>query len=192
MRARQQDEFDKRPATSVDSTAGAQSNARATLLATFAQEYDGLLAKLTARLRSREAALDALHDVYIKLRATPDLTVPLHPGAYLYRAAVNHALNSKRKWSRALSVEPARLEAVLDPAPDPERIALAAIEMERALAALHELPSKRREIFLARWRDERTNGDIAVAFGMHKRSVQKDLAWTERYLRRALGWPGGR
>ena len=188
MRARQQYESEKNSTTSADSTAGAQSDALATLLAAFQQEYDGLLAKLTARLRSREAALDALHDVYIKLRATPDLTVPLHPRAYLYRAAINHALNSKRKWRHALSVEPALLEAVPDPAPDPERIALAAIEMERALSALHELPSKRREIFLARWRDERTNGEIAVAFGMHKRSVQKDLAWTERYLRSALGW----
>ncbi|EQB15947.1 hypothetical protein RLDS_09525 [Sphingobium lactosutens DS20] len=92
-----------------------------------------------------------------------------------------------RRAARTASVDKAELEAVPDAAPDPERAALASREMEHAIAALHQLPPKSRAIFLARWRDEKANEEIAVAFGMHKRSVQKDLARTELHLRRLLG-----
>ena len=159
----------------------------ATLLATLEQDYAILLARLSAQLLSPEFSADALQDTYIKLRSLPSVSDLRQPHAYLYRMALNLALNSKRKDTRAVPAEEFGLETLPDNAPDPERSALAAREMEQAFAALHELPPKRREIFLARWRDEKTNEEIAAAFGMHKRSVQKDLARAELHLRRMLG-----
>jgi RNA polymerase sigma factor (sigma-70 family) len=163
------------------------ANSVATLLAIFEQDYGILLARLSAQLRSPELAADALHDTYLKLRSLPSVADLRQPHAYLYRMALNLALNSMRKDARSVPAEEFGLEAVPDITPDPERSALAASEMEQAFAALHALPPKRREIFLARWRDEKTSEEIATAFGMHKRSVQKDLARAESYLRRMLG-----
>ncbi|MFW2448503.1 MAG: sigma factor-like helix-turn-helix DNA-binding protein [Qipengyuania pacifica] len=61
--------------------------------------------------------------------------------------------------------------------------------MSRALQALHALPIRRQAIFLAKWRDEKTQGEIAAEFGLHKRSVQKELARAEKYLRKVLRRP---
>ncbi|AOH86950.1 hypothetical protein AWL63_19685 [Sphingomonas panacis] len=157
------------------------------MLAVLEREYATLLIKLSAHLRSPEAAADALHDTYVKLRSLPPIRDVRQPVAYVYRMAINLALNRMRRDARAISVQMSQLENLPDGMPDPERSALAVREMEHAFGALNALPSKRREIFLARWRDGRTNEEIAVAFGMHKRSVQKVLARTELHLRSLLG-----
>jgi DNA-directed RNA polymerase specialized sigma24 family protein len=61
--------------------------------------------------------------------------------------------------------------------------------LNRALRALHTLPVKRQAIFLAKWRDEKTQAEIAAEFGLHLRSVQKELARVEAYLRKVLRRP---
>lgn len=122
----------------------------AELLAVLERDYATLLIKLSAYLRSPEAAADALHDTYVKLRARPPVSDLRRPEAYLYRMAINLALNSRRKDAPIVSAERFGLEDLPDSIPDPERSALAVREMEHTFAALHELPSKRREIFLAR------------------------------------------
>lgn len=161
----------------------------ADLLAALEQDYVALLVKLSAYLRSPDAAADALHDTYVKLRSQPPVTDLRQPRAYLYRMAINLALNSRRKDVRTVPSEMFEFEALPDAAPDPERSALAIREMEQMFAALHALPPRSRAIFLARWRDEKTNEEIATTLGIHKRSVQKDLARTELHLRAMLGRP---
>ncbi len=157
------------------------------LLATLEQDYAALLIKVSAYLRSTDAAADALHDTYLKLRSQPPITDLRKPRAYLYRMAINLALNSRRKDIRTVTKVMSEFADLPDGAPDPERSVLAIREMEQMFAALHALSPRSRAIFLARWRDEKTNEEIATTLGIHKRSVQKDLARTELHLRAMLG-----
>lgn len=166
---------------------GDQAAAISMLIAALEQDYASLLVKLSAHLRSPEAAAEALHDTYVKLRSQPLVSNVRFPKAYLYRMAINAALNRARKDARTDFATQSEFEGVPDAMPDPERTVLAVREMEQVFSALHALPPKTRAIFLARWRDEKTNEEIAVAFGIHKRSVQKDLARTELHLRQMLG-----
>ncbi|MBS89672.1 MULTISPECIES: RNA polymerase sigma factor [unclassified Sphingobium] len=159
------------------------------LLALLEIEYATLLARLSAHFRSPEAAAEALHDVYVKLRADPSIGDLHSPRSYLYRMAVNLAKNRSRSDWRTVHKDDAELSEFPDGAPDQEAVVLATDEMSRALQALHALPIRRQAIFLAKWRDEKTQGEIAAEFGLHKRSVQKELARAEKYLRKVLRRP---
>jgi RNA polymerase sigma-70 factor (ECF subfamily) len=75
------------------------------------------------------------------------------------------------------------IQSLRDEAPGPERTALAKQDVGKLLGALAALPEQRREIFLARWRDDLSHREIAALFGVHKRTVQKELAKAERFLR---------
>jgi RNA polymerase sigma factor (sigma-70 family) len=159
------------------------------LLALLEIEYTTLLTRLSAHLRSPEAAAEALHDVYVKLRAEPSIGELHSPRSYLYRMAINLAKNRSRTGWRTVNMDDAALHEILDGAPDQEAAALATDEMNRALQALHALPVRRQAIFLAKWRDEKSQGEIAAEFGLHKRSVQKELTRAELYLRKILRRP---
>ncbi|PZU64017.1 RNA polymerase sigma factor [Sphingobium sp.] len=178
------------PASEIDASFQATNQSRAQqLLALLENDYDALLARLSAHLSSPEAAADALHDVYVKLRAEPFIGELRNPPAYLYRMAVNLAKNRSRSDWHTVNMDDARLSEFPDSAPDQESAALAVDEMNRALQALHALPAQRQAIFLAKWRDEKSQGEIAAEFGLHKRSVQKDLARAEAHLRKILRRP---
>jgi len=159
------------------------------LLALLEIEYETLLARLSAHLRSPEAAAEALHDVYLKLRAEPSIGDIHRPRSYLHRMAVNLAKNRGRSDWRTVNMDDAELSEFPDSAPDQESATLASDEMSRTLQALHTLPVRRQAIFLAKWRDEKSQGEIAAEFGLHKRSVQKELARAETYLRKILHRP---
>lgn len=159
------------------------------LLALLEVEYESLLTRLSAHLRSPEAAADALHDVYVKLRAEPAIGDLRNPRSYLYRMAVNLAMNRRRGERHTVNMDAVELSEFPDGAPDQESAALAMDEMDRALRALHALPAKRQAIFLAKWRDEKSQAEIAAELGLHKRSVQKELARAETYLRKILRRP---
>ncbi|MDF0545207.1 RNA polymerase sigma factor [Sphingobium sp. H39-3-25] len=159
------------------------------LLDAFEADYGLLHQKLTVYLKSSEAAAEALHDTYIKLRKGPSVGDLQYPRAYLFRMAINLAKNRQRGEGRESSEDDLQLHSFPDSAPDPERAATATDEMQRALEALHRLPDQRREIFLARWRDEKSQAEIALEFGLHKRTVQKELTRAEQHLRVALHRP---
>ncbi|QJU58405.1 RNA polymerase sigma factor [Sphingomonas sp. AP4-R1] len=159
------------------------------LLALLEIDYDTLRMRLSAHLRSPEAADEALHDVYVKLRANPSIGELHNPRSYLYRMAINLAKNSERSGWRTANTEDASLIDIPDSAPNQEAVVLATDELNRALRALHDLPAKRQAIFLAKWRDEKSLAEIAEEFGLHKRSIQKELARSEKYLRTVLRRP---
>lgn len=171
----------------ADGAAEAEFASRQKLLALLESEYDRLLERLVRALRSPDAASEALHDVYLKLGSDAEIGDVRHPVPYLYRMAINLAKNRRRHETFLKAVPTERIDEIPDQAPSPERIAGDHLEMERALAALEALPAQRREIFLARWRDDKLLTEIAGDFGLHKRTVQKELTRAEQYLRSALG-----
>lgn len=162
-----------------------QSTARQ-LLVVLEAEYPALLVRLSAHLRSPETAAEALHDVYLKLRSEPSIGDVRSPRSYLYTMAVNAARNGKRNNWRVVDVADAAFHDIPDNTPNQEAITIATDEMSRALQALHALPERRRAMFLAKWRDDKTQAEIAAQFGLHKRSVQKELARVEMHLRKVL------
>ena len=91
------------------------------LFRSLEQDYAALLIKLSAYLRSPDAAAEALHETYVKLRSQPPITDLRQPRAYLYRMAINLALNSRRKDIRTVTKVMSEFEALPDGAPDPER-----------------------------------------------------------------------
>lgn len=157
------------------------------LLRVLETEYGPLIARLTSSLRSSDAATDALHDAYLKLGNGPIVGEVRHPLSYLYRMAVNLAKNRRRREGLFTAIDAAVIDNLPDDAPDAEQVVGAQHEMALALSALSTLPARRREIFLACWRDDKTQAEIATEFGLHKRTVQKELTRAERHLRVAVG-----
>jgi len=157
------------------------------LLRLLEAEYGRLLARLTSSLRSSDAATDALHDAYLKLGSGAAVGEIRQPLSYLYRMAINLAKNRRRRETRFAPVDISDFDTLPDDAPNPEYVVGAQQEMARALSALSALPTRQREIFLARWRDDKTQAQIAEEFRLHKRTVQKELTRAERHLRAVLG-----
>lgn len=159
------------------------------LLATLLTDYALLQERLARHVGTTEAAAEILHEAYLKLRSHPQIRDVQHPRAYLYRMAINLAKNERRNNGRLLEIDDAAILAFADDAPDQERIVLAFDEWNRALQHLASLPAIRRAIFLAKWRDEKTQVEIASDLGLHKRTVQKELDRAERFLRKKLWRP---
>jgi RNA polymerase sigma factor (sigma-70 family) len=156
------------------------------LLVQLEAEYDRLLARLTRALRSADAASEALHDAYVKLESGAVVGEIKQPLSYLYRMAINLAKNRRRHEMLFTPADAAAVVGLADDAPDSERAVGARQALARVFDALETLPAQRRDIFLAAWRDEKKQAEIAAEFRLHKRTVQKELARAERYLRTAL------
>ncbi|WP_202948596.1 RNA polymerase sigma factor [Novosphingobium sp. AP12] len=156
------------------------------LLGSFESDYVLLLQRLSGRLGSREAAVEALHDTYIKLRSRPEIGQVKNPRAYLYRMAMNLAKNRRRNEARIVPFAIAAFLDLPDTAPSQDRAIGAEQAIKLAVAALRSQSIKRQEIFLAKWRDDKSQAEIAADFGMHKRSVQKELAKAEAFVRATL------
>lgn len=163
-----------------------RSASTSALLGTLEIDYPLLLQRLSGRLGSREAAVEALHDTYIKLRSGPDIGQIRSPRAYLYRMALNLARNRRRNEARIVPFANAAFLDLPDAAPSQERVVGAAQEIRLAITALRSMSIKRQQIFLAKWRDDKSQAEIASEFGMHKRSVQKELAKAEASVRATL------
>jgi RNA polymerase sigma-70 factor (ECF subfamily) len=156
------------------------------LLEVFESDYPFLLQRLAGRFGSREAAVEALHDAYIKLRSGPDVGQVRKPRAYLYRMALNLARNRRRNEAMMVPFANSAFFDLPDMAPRQDRIVGAAQEINLAITALHSISLRRQEIFLAKWRDAKSQEEIASEFGIHKRTVQKELAKAEAYVRATL------
>lgn len=147
-------------------------------------QYNDLVRRLTRRLGSAEAAQEALHDTYLRLERGGVLGPVASPRAYLLRMATNLASNRRRADRRLLSAaEISELLDLADEAPGPERTAQARADVQRVLKALDGLPATRREIFLASWAERLPHPEIAARFGLHLRTVQKEVRRAELYLR---------
>lgn len=162
------------------------------LLDILLADFGFLEARLASRLGSREVAAEVLQEIYLKLRSNPNIGDVRDARAYLYRMALNFAKNQWRSERRMVAMDEAMITGLADDAPGPEQTVVGWDEMNRLMELLQSLPSKRREIFLARWRDDKKLLEIAVEFGMHKRSIQKELDRAEQLLKRKLRRPHGK
>lgn len=166
-------------------------NDKHSLKKVFLSSYSDLVRTIARRLGSREQAEDALHDAYIRLERSGEMSAQ-SPRAYLVRMALNIATDTWRVENRVQRKsgvprqESSSLRTTLDrdaalnaidETPDAERVAVARSEFRRLEAILAELPERRRAIFQAIWLEGVTPEEAAERFDLAVRTIQQELKW---------------
>lgn len=146
--------------------------------------YETHARELEAFARRRvggDDARDIVHDAYLRVIDYADQAVIENPRAYLYRVTANVANDhgARLKASAALIDPEADPNALPSHASEPEIQVASRDMLQRCLAALEELPDVYRHVFLLHRVDGIGQGDIALALGIPRRTV-------ERYIAKAL------
>ncbi|NVO13584.1 MAG: RNA polymerase sigma factor [Rhodoplanes sp.] len=152
------------------------------------RDYVKLKSRLVRRLGSTDAATEVLHEVYLRLGVSDSAATIHNPDAYLYRAALNVAADSReadRRWVDKVSIEALRHRD--DHELDPEEIVLARQEWKALLVALEQLPARRRAIFLAARLEELRHREIASRFGISIDTVDRELKQAFEFLAERFG-----
>ena len=150
---------------------------RAFLRQLLVSRYDVLKRRLTRRFGSSDEATEVLHETWLRLGQVTEIGAIQRPQSYLYRMALNVAVDRHRSSSRWS--DKAELEALLradDNQLDPEHIVSMRSEMAALERSLAQLPARRRAIFVAALVEELSYRDIAKRFGMSLRSVEREMA----------------
>ncbi|MCI3178665.1 RNA polymerase subunit sigma-70 [Caulobacter sp. CCUG 60055] len=147
--------------------------------------YDEFVRRLSRRLGSADAAREVVHETYLRLQRVGDIEPIRNPDGYIFRTAINIAKNREVKERRHLGAsEIDILMEIPDEGPDPARIAEARSEAAQVRLALAQLPQRRREIFEASWVDETPHAELARRYGVHLRTIQRELDEATKYVRR--------
>ncbi|MEC5319236.1 sigma-70 family RNA polymerase sigma factor [Brenneria populi subsp. brevivirga] len=143
----------------------------------FLYYYNALLKKLKHRLGSAELAEDALHDAWLRVSQGQRDKEIANPSAYLYRAALNVAIDSYQHPSaRTLTAgEVDDLLQMEDASQDQERLADGQREIVRLRRVIEQLPWRQHEILVAARLEEKSHQEIADRFGISTRMVEKEL-----------------
>jgi RNA polymerase sigma-70 factor (ECF subfamily) len=162
---------------------------RRVLLADYKDFFDGL----KRRLGPAELAGEALQETFLRLERVVHARPVLSPKSYLYRIAVNIAIDRRRAEARHLSgAEVDSLLDLADPSPDPARVVEARSEIEHLKRAVAELPQRRREILLAARLDEVPNREIAKRYGVTVRTIETEIKAAVEYCASRLDRRVGR
>lgn len=134
-----------------------------------------------ARLRADDAVDDILQELWVKVHALEPGPIA-EPLAYLYRMADNLVLDKKRAAARQMARDHAwserRSNGALpdsDPAPNPERVAVARDFLNRVNARLKLLPARTVEIFHAVRIEKRPQKELAAELGITISAIEKHL-----------------
>jgi RNA polymerase sigma-70 factor, ECF subfamily len=153
----------------------APSNERAVLdpvehLAAVYRDYPGLRALIMRRVGDPQLAADILQDAAVttleKLRAG-EIAQPSGVGGYLYRVALNHLRNHRRKDRTAVSSS-ADLESLPNDDEDPDVAGIDRAQWARAARRiLEELPTVRdRDLLIRFYLNDESKEDICAALGL--------------------------
>lgn len=147
--------------------------------------YEEFVRRLTRRLGSPDLAREAIHETYLRFERVGDTEPVANLDGYIFQTAVNIAKNRSVVDRRYLSAsETAELIGIPDEAPDAARTASARLEMERLTRLLDELPPRRREIFIASWVDGVSYAALAERYGVHIRTIQREVLQATLFVRR--------
>ena len=150
---------------------------RPALLDFLTQSYGDLKRRLTRALGSDDLAGDALHDTWLHLRRMEGTKEEiLNPRAFVLRMAVNTAITSLRSQNRAVPrCEVEALLEVADPAPGPEQIIAARIELDTLMASVGIMPKRRQDILLLVRVQGMAQRDVAKRLGVSLSTVEQEL-----------------
>jgi RNA polymerase sigma-70 factor (ECF subfamily) len=139
-------------------------------------------------------AEDVLQTVFLRLVRQGEGSLLANPASYLYRAAINSALDLLRARRERASVLLEEAEgAPMDSSPTPEQTHEAAEVRAWLRSALAALPPRAAEVFTLRYLEGEDNRDIARILGVSRVSVAVTLHRTCHRLQADLRlWRRGR
>ncbi len=139
-------------------------------------KYDDLCERLRRRLGSDELARESLHETYIHLSQAGERTAVQQPESYLFRIALNQAVNHKRAIGRQAT--PQEIESVVglvDETVQTEKTVEARLDLVTLEHAIEELPPRRRDIFFSVRVQEVPIQEVANSLGISRRLVEVEL-----------------
>lgn len=142
----------------------------------LAENYDGLVRKLTRRLGSSDYAHEALHDTFLRLDRVTDAVPVRNSMGLLLRIAVN--IGKDHQKARNVRASAAEIDAVFDvhdDTPGPAQIVEARSEIEAFKRALAELPARPREVLQSVAVEGQTVEQVAARHRVSVRTVEGDL-----------------
>lgn len=148
------------------------------------ERYDEFVRRLSRRVGSADIAREVMHETYLRFQRVGSSEPIRNPDGYIFRTAINIAKNRdvvERRYLNASEIEV--LIDVPDEAPDPARVAESRSEAALLQRALSELPARRREIFEASWVDETPHLELAIRYGVHVRTIQRELEQATKFVR---------
>lgn len=153
-------------------------------------DYGALKQRLTRRFGSSDFAGEVLHEAWLHLTRIEDNAAGVlvrNPLAYLYRLAINIAMDRKRaesRWLAKTEVDSYCHQAVNEL--DPARVVEARSELAALSRALETLPPRRRAVFLASRVENLTHRQIAERYGLTVRIVDRELKYALDYFSAVL------
>jgi RNA polymerase sigma-70 factor (ECF subfamily) len=150
-------------------------------------EHQGRVFRAAYRITgSAQDAEDVLQTVFLRLARQGEGSLALalvNPSSYLYRAAVNSALDLLRARRDRLTVPLDEAEEAREGSPGPDRRWEAAEIRERLRTAMAGLPPRAAEIFVLRYLEGQQNRDIAKTLGVSRITVAVTLHRARRKLK---------
>ena len=158
------------------------------LQAWFDREVFPLEAALTRYIRrhwrNESDVADLRQEIYVRVYASAQSQLPLHPKAFLFTAARNHLINVARS-ARVVSLD---LVADLDASfpdlagTDLERQLSAREELRRVQQGLERLPPRCRQVMMLRRVEGLSTRDVATQLGISVSTVENQLIHGVRAL----------
>jgi RNA polymerase sigma-70 factor (ECF subfamily) len=154
-------------------------------------DYGSLKQRLARRFGSADFAGEVLHEAWLHLERIEGGAVetPIrNPTAYLYRLALNIAVDQKRadhRWFAKTEAQSFCRQAIN--VLDPGRVAEARSELEALARELENLPPRRRAIFLASRLHGLSHKEIAERYGVTVRVVDREMKAALDHFSQVLG-----
>lgn len=141
----------------------------------FFRYADDLLGFLRRKVGDSDAP-DLAQEVYLRMLSYPAAAAIREPRAFLFRAAANLVVDHLRKETYRSHEDIDDIsEHLATSAPNPEETAIGTERLERARAALAELPPLCRHAFLLNRFDGLTHTEIAERLGLSPKTVQRHI-----------------
>ncbi|MGO2009479.1 RNA polymerase sigma factor [Vreelandella alkaliphila] len=157
--------------------------------------YDELKQFVRRRTGSMAIAEDVVQETWIRAHSLAE-EQPNNPRAYLYRMAGNLAIDHiRRERGRGIGLEDGGesplsekkpLESQPSPEPSPLDNAISEQELAALNAAVSELPSKCRDVFILYRGNGLTMREISSRLGVSQKTVEKHIARAMVHCRKRL------
>jgi RNA polymerase sigma-70 factor (ECF subfamily) len=159
--------------------------------ALFREYYDELVTYFTAKLRSRDQAMDVVQETYLRILSREPSIPILQPRAFLYRTALNLSIDlfRKRRHQAEEALDSEDLQDLLTVPADQERVVESREQVHLLHQAILELPPKCRRVFLLHKFNERSHAEIAAHLGISKSMVEKHIIKAMTHCRQRLEQP---
>lgn len=142
-------------------------------------------------LQDQPEAEEVAQDVFLKLLKTDSVwNHPVPIESWLTRFAVNACRDRRRsRWWRGRREMPNAFIEDDFPSPcrTPEEVLVSSEQRERIWRGLRTLSARQREVFVLRYVEGRSGGDVAELLGITPGSVKQHLFRAVQNMRKALG-----